>query len=100
VTIAVLAAVGVEAVSRWLGTAGYERRILDRPPAWGLGLFLLSWAWILYRFHLPGAPIMHYGVAIAGVVAVAVCVPLKGKRWLPVCLTALLVLEIAAMRLW
>jgi len=100
VTVAVLAAVGVEAVSRWAAAIERPGRDLARPPMWLLGIFLLSWAWILYAFRLPGAPVVHYGVIAAGVVAVAVCVPLKAARWLPVGLTAFLVVEIAATKLW
>jgi hypothetical protein len=100
VTVAVLAAVGVEAVNRWTRAIEREPRDFDRPPMWVLGIFLLFWAWLLYAFHLPGASIVHYGVALAGVIAIAACVPLTATRWLPVCLTAFLVIEIAATRLW
>jgi len=98
VMVAVLAAVGVEAVSRWMPTLK-ERRDLGRPRGWVLGIFLLLWAWVLCRFQLPVVPVLQYALAAAGIVAVAACVPLRVARWLPMGLTALLVIEISATRL-
>jgi hypothetical protein len=100
VTVAVLAAVGVEAVGRWLPATKLPRSWLARPPMWLLGLFLLGWAWILYAFYLPGMPILHYGVAAAAIIAVAACVPLRAGCWLTTGLTVLLVIEIAATKLF
>ena len=100
VTVAVLAAVGVEAVRRWTPAISQRRLDLGRPPLWALGIFLLLWAGIGYAYRLPDVSIVHYGVAIAAVLAIAACVPLTKAGWLPLCLTALLVLEIAATRLF
>jgi len=100
VTVAVLAAVGVEAVSRWMPVIEYPRLGLARPRCGCWASFCWPWAWILYAFQLPGAPIVHYGVVIAGILAIAACVPLTAARWLPVCLTAFLVVEIATTKLW
>jgi hypothetical protein len=99
VTIAVLAAVGVDAVSRWAPAIERRRRNLDAPPTWALVFFMLLWAWTLYAFRLAGTPIVQYGVTLASIVAIAAFVPLNASRWLPLCLTLLLVVEIAATRL-
>jgi hypothetical protein len=100
VTVAVLAAIGVEGISRWHRAAERPRAVLDRPPVWLLAVFLLAWAGVAYAFYLPGMPAVHYGIAVAGITAAAACVPLGKARWLPVCLTGLLVVEIAATKLF
>jgi hypothetical protein len=101
VTVAVLAAIGVEAVCRWLPAADHRLQPgRVRPPIWLLGLFLSAWAWVVYAFYLPGMPIVHYGIAAAAIIAVAACVPLRTGRWLAAGLTVLLVIEIAATKLF
>ncbi len=100
VTIAALAAVAVDAAGRWAARSEGRRLLFGRPPAWVLIGFLLLWAWAVYWLWLPGALIVQYRVAAVGILAIAVLPALKAARWLPLVLTALVVVEVATTKLF
>jgi hypothetical protein len=97
---AVLAGAAIDGLSRWFDLELHQGRSIVRSArAWGLVAAAIVWGWVLERVHTPGAPLVQFAVVGGAVLGMAALAAIRRPHWAPMLVTALMLVEIVALRL-